>query len=149
MGVVGLCRAIGRTAAARVMLARRELLQRRRGGWQRAPQICAAGIDADADAHEGADPGPIVPALVTPPLKVVWLITIAVAVPLKTVGYGPLNAIGAPSKGVVAPRRGVPIALTQIAAARKLDRTRQSCLGSLSSTPISVRRMPAMGLAKV
>jgi hypothetical protein len=32
---------------------------------------------------------------VTPPLKVVWLITIAEVLPLKTVGYGPLNAIGA------------------------------------------------------
>jgi hypothetical protein len=28
--------------------------------------------------------------------KVVWLITIAVAVPLKTVGYGPLNGTGSP-----------------------------------------------------
>jgi hypothetical protein len=40
-------------------------------------------------------PAPIVPVLVTPPLKVVWLITIAVVLPLKTVGYGPLNGIGA------------------------------------------------------
>ena len=31
-------------------------------------------------------PAPIVPALVTPPLKVVWLITIPVVWPLKTVG---------------------------------------------------------------
>jgi hypothetical protein len=50
-------------------------------------------------------PGPIAPALVTPPLKVVWLITIAEVWPLKTVGYGPMPL--APSRGVVAPRRRV------------------------------------------
>jgi hypothetical protein len=42
-------------------------------------------------------PEPIVPALVTPPLKVVWLITIAVVLPLNLVGYGPLNGIWPPA----------------------------------------------------
>jgi len=42
-------------------------------------------------------PAPIVPALVTPPLKVVALISISDAVPLNLVGYGPVNAMEPPS----------------------------------------------------
>jgi hypothetical protein len=41
-------------------------------------------------------PDPIVPALVTPPLKVVALISMADAVPLNLVGYGPVNAMEPP-----------------------------------------------------
>jgi hypothetical protein len=54
-------------------------------------------------------PGPIAPALVTPPLKVVWLITIAEVWPLKTVGYGPLNAIGALQRRCCAQAQGDPL----------------------------------------
>jgi hypothetical protein len=68
--------------------------------------VDAAGNDAiveDAAAEERAADDrdaarPIVPALVTPPLKAVALITIAFVLPLKTVGYGPVNAIGAPKR---------------------------------------------------
>jgi hypothetical protein len=42
-------------------------------------------------------PDPIVPALVTPPLKVVWLISIAGVLPLNLVGYGPVNGICSPA----------------------------------------------------
>jgi hypothetical protein len=62
-------------------------------------------------------PGPIVPVLVTPPLKVVWLITIAAVLPLKTVGYGPLNAIGA------LPRR-------YCAETQRADRAHPHCCGA-------------------
>ena len=101
--------------------------------------VDAAGNDAiveDAAAEERAADDrdaarPIVPALVTPPLKAVALITIAFVLPLKTVGYGPVNAIGAP-KGVILPRRSLPIALTRIAATRQLDRPRRPCLGMQS-----------------
>ncbi len=41
-------------------------------------------------------PDPIVPTLVTPPAKVVALISMAGVLPPKTVGYGPVNAIGHP-----------------------------------------------------
>lgn len=42
-------------------------------------------------------PEPIVPVLVTPPLKVVALITMAGVLPPKTVGYGPVNAMEPPN----------------------------------------------------
>jgi hypothetical protein len=42
-------------------------------------------------------PVPIVPALVTPPLKLVALITMAVVWPLNLVGYGPVNAMKFPN----------------------------------------------------
>jgi hypothetical protein len=42
-------------------------------------------------------PAPIVPALVTPPLKVAALITIALVWPLNLVGYGPVNAMKFPN----------------------------------------------------
>jgi hypothetical protein len=41
-------------------------------------------------------PDPIVPVLVTPPLKVVWLITMPVVLALKTIGYGPLKDMERP-----------------------------------------------------
>jgi hypothetical protein len=41
-------------------------------------------------------PVPIVPALVTPPLKLVALITMALVWPLNLVGYGPVNAMKFP-----------------------------------------------------
>jgi hypothetical protein len=63
-------------------------------------------------------PAPIVPALVTPPLKFVALITIALVWPLNLVGYGPLNAIGALQRRVIAPRRSVT------------DRARPDCCGA-------------------
>ena len=41
-------------------------------------------------------PAPIVPALMTPPLKLVALITMALVWPLNLVGYGPVNAMKFP-----------------------------------------------------
>jgi hypothetical protein len=45
-------------------------------------------------------PAPIVPVFSTGPEKVVALITIADVSPLKTVGYGPLKAMSAPSRAI-------------------------------------------------
>jgi hypothetical protein len=42
-------------------------------------------------------PAPIVPALMTPPLKLVALITMALVWPLNLVGYGPVNAMKFPN----------------------------------------------------
>jgi hypothetical protein len=54
----------------------------------------AAGQERAAD--DGDAPAPIVPALMTPPLKLVALITMALVWPLNLVGYGPVNAMKFP-----------------------------------------------------
>ena len=52
-------------------------------------------------AHDrGCRQRPMVPVLVTPLLKVVWLITIAAVLPLKTVGYGPVECHRRPPKAL-------------------------------------------------
>ena len=85
-------------------------------------------------------PVPIVPALVTPPLKLVALITMAVVWPLNLVGYGPVNATERPDAllGRHPPSRS-PFNRMRRRSHRERSRRRHPRNVSLYATTVSIR----------